>query len=104
MTHIVRYIFLGALALIPLFIVVQVVLWVNKLSFDFVIWLSYYTNSTLISALIIILSILMLPHDHQKYYKDTEMKNTSVIPSYLNQRLLHNRDRFGHNASPLPDQ
>jgi uncharacterized membrane protein len=60
MTHIVRYIFLGALALIPLFIVVQVVLWVNKLSFDFVIWLSYYTNSTLISALIIILSILIL--------------------------------------------
>jgi len=60
MSQIIRYIFVGALALIPLFIVVQVVLWVNKLSFDFIVWLSNYTNSSMINAIIILVSILSL--------------------------------------------
>jgi len=60
MSQIIRYIFVGALALIPLFIVVQVILWVNKLSYDFIIWLSNYTDSSMISAIIILVSIFAL--------------------------------------------
>ena len=60
MKQFIRYIFVGALALIPLFIVVQVVLWVNKLSLDFFKWLSAYTNSELYSAIIILITILIL--------------------------------------------
>lgn len=60
MKQIIRYVFVGALALIPLFIVLQVVIWVNKLSFEFFAWLSNYTNSTLYSAIIVFFSILIL--------------------------------------------
>jgi uncharacterized membrane protein len=60
MGQLFRYILVGALALIPLFIVVQVVLWVNTLSFNFFVWLSNYTNNTLYSAIIILISIIIL--------------------------------------------
>ncbi len=60
MGQLFRYILVGALALIPLFIVVQVVLWINTLSFNFFVWLSNYTNNTLYSAIIILISIIIL--------------------------------------------
>lgn len=42
-----RYVFVGALALIPLFIVIQLVLWVNKFSVELFETVSSYTNSGL---------------------------------------------------------
>jgi len=60
MSQLLRYIFVGALALIPLFIVLQVVLWVNKLSIDTFKQIFMLTNNTLYSIIIIFISILIL--------------------------------------------
>ncbi len=60
MGQLLRYIFVGALALIPLFIVVQVVFWVNRLSIDLFREISVYTNSTLYSSLILLITVLLL--------------------------------------------
>jgi uncharacterized membrane protein len=60
MSQLIRYIFVGALALIPLFIVVQVVFWVNKLSLDFFKWVSNYTNNEWYSAVVILISLMIL--------------------------------------------
>ena len=60
MKQLIRYIFVGALALIPLFIVVQVIFWVNKLSLDFFKWISRYTNNELYTVIIILITLLVL--------------------------------------------
>jgi uncharacterized membrane protein len=60
LTQLIRYILVGALALIPLFIVVQVIFWVNKLSLDFFAWLSNYTNNELYSVVIILITLVIL--------------------------------------------
>ena len=60
MKQLIRYIFVGALALIPLFIVVQVIFWVNKLSLDFFKWISKYTNNELYTVIIILITLLVL--------------------------------------------
>jgi len=60
MSLLFRYVLIGALALIPLFIVVQVVFWVNQLSVDLFQQISLYTNSTLYSSLIIAVTIFIL--------------------------------------------
>lgn len=60
MKKIIRYIFLGILAFIPLFIVVQVVIYVNKMSLDLFVWVSKYTNNELYSGIIIVTTILIL--------------------------------------------
>lgn len=55
-----RYIFLGALALIPLLVVVQLIFWLNSLSvrlFDFV---SSYTNSPLYTVALFVFIVLTL--------------------------------------------
>jgi len=60
MKQLMRYIFLGALALIPLLVVVQLIFWVNSISkklFDFV---SSYTNSPLYTIGLFILIIIIL--------------------------------------------
>ncbi len=55
-----RYIFVGTLALIPLIIVVQLVLWVNQLSIDLFDFVSSYTNSTGYTVGIFIFTIVTL--------------------------------------------
>jgi len=60
MSQFIRYIFVGTLALIPLFIVVQVVFWVNALSLDLFAWVSNYTNSSLYSGIILFVSVFIL--------------------------------------------
>ena len=60
MGQLFRYIFVGALALIPLFIVIQVVFWINKLSVDLFQGISSYTNSTLYSSLILLITVILL--------------------------------------------
>lgn len=60
MKQIIRYIFVGALALIPLLVVVQLIFWINSLSvrlFDFV---SSYTNSPLYTIGLFTIVIVLL--------------------------------------------
>lgn len=56
-----RYLFVGALALIPLFVVIQLVLWVKSLTIQLFDFVSSYTNSGLytFAILIIIVSFLV---------------------------------------------
>jgi uncharacterized membrane protein len=55
-----RYLFVGALALIPLVVVVQLVFWVKSLGLDFFDYLSGITNNVSITYLIIVTTILIL--------------------------------------------
>ena len=55
-----RYIFIGALALIPLFIVVQLLFWVNTLSIELFVFVSSYTNDNLFTAAILVFTVLLL--------------------------------------------
>ncbi|MEA3512457.1 MAG: DUF502 domain-containing protein [Campylobacterota bacterium] len=55
-----RYIFVGALALIPLLIVIQLIFWVNELSTDLFVFVSSYTNSTTYTLILFIVITLLL--------------------------------------------
>ncbi len=55
-----RYIFIGTLALIPLFIVIQLVFWIKTLSLDLFDFVSSYTNSSLYTAIVFIITISIL--------------------------------------------
>jgi uncharacterized membrane protein len=55
-----RYIFVGILALIPLFIVVQLVLWIKTLSCDLIDFVSNYTNSTLYTMILLVVVLFLL--------------------------------------------
>ena len=55
-----RYIFVGTLALIPLLIVVQLVLWLKGLSFQLFDFVSSYTNSSLFTIVILFITIMIL--------------------------------------------
>jgi uncharacterized membrane protein len=55
-----KYLFVGALALIPLIVVIQLVYWVQSLGLDFFRYLSSITNSTVMSSVIITLTIFFL--------------------------------------------
>ena len=55
-----RYVFVGALALIPLLIVVQLVLWVNSLSIDLFDFVSSYTNSSAYTLGLFLFTIVTL--------------------------------------------
>ncbi len=54
------YVFVGALALIPLFIVVQLVLWVNEITVRLFDFISSYTNSSFFTLILFILVTLLL--------------------------------------------
>jgi len=56
-----RYLFVGALALIPLFVVIQLVFWVKSLTIQLFDFVSSYTNSGLytFALFIIIISLLV---------------------------------------------
>lgn len=60
MKQFVRYIFIGALALIPLLAVVQMILWVNSISIQFFDFVSSYTNSPLYTSVLFIVVIMIL--------------------------------------------
>lgn len=55
-----RYVFVGALALIPLFVVIQLVFWVQALSIDLFAFISSYTNSTMYTTALFIFTIIIL--------------------------------------------
>ena len=60
MKQLIRYIFLGALALIPLLVVVQLIFWINSLSKDLFVFVSSYTNSPLYTGGLFLLVIIIL--------------------------------------------
>lgn len=60
MKQLVRYIFVGALALIPLLVVVQMIFWVNSISVQFFDFVSSYTNSPLYTAVLFAIVIVIL--------------------------------------------
>lgn len=60
MKQLLRYIFLGALALIPLLVVVQLIFWINSLSKELFAFVSSYTNSPLYTVGLFVLVIIIL--------------------------------------------
>jgi len=55
-----RYLFVGALALIPFFIVVQLVFWAKQLTIDLFDFVSSYTNSGFYTFAILVFVVLLL--------------------------------------------
>jgi len=55
-----RYLFVGALALIPLFVVIQLVLWVKSLTLQLFDFVSYYTNNPLYTLAILLVIMILL--------------------------------------------
>lgn len=55
-----RYIFVGALALIPLFIVIQLVLWVNTQTVQLFEFVFSYTSNTMYTVAIFVVTIIIL--------------------------------------------
>jgi len=60
MKQLLRYIFLGALALIPLLVVVQLIFWINSISKQLFVFVSSYTNSTMYTVGLFLLVIIIL--------------------------------------------
>lgn len=55
-----RYILIGALALVPLFVVVQIIMWAESIAQDVLEYLFIYTNNTFLSVGILIVILLFL--------------------------------------------
>jgi len=55
-----RYVFVGALAFIPLLIVVQLIILLNRYSIDFFKYVSSYTNSTTYTLILFVVITLLL--------------------------------------------
>jgi uncharacterized membrane protein len=60
MKQLIRYIFLGALAIMPFLLVVQMILWVNSISIQFFDFVSSYTNNPLYTTILFIIVIILL--------------------------------------------
>jgi uncharacterized membrane protein len=60
MKYILRYLFIGTLALIPLAIVIQVVVWIKNLSVDLFTFVSSYTNSSVYTVVIFLFTLFIL--------------------------------------------
>lgn len=60
MKQLFRYIFLGALALIPLLVVIQLIFWINSISKQLFVFVSSYTNSTLYTIVLFLMVLIVL--------------------------------------------
>jgi uncharacterized membrane protein len=78
-----RYIFVGALALIPLLIVVQLVFWVNRLTIDLFAFVSSFTNSTGFTIGIFVFTIILLAFVGSSIEKVGKSYLVSVIDMIL---------------------
>lgn len=79
-----RYIFVGAVALIPLFIVIQLVLWVKEISIQLFDFVSSYTNSTGYTFVLFVLVIFLLAAVGSSIEKAGKSFVVSVIDTILN--------------------
>ena len=55
-----RYIFVGALALVPLFLVIQLLIWINNLTVNLFQFVSLFTNNALYTSGVFVVTILFL--------------------------------------------
>ena len=55
-----RYLFVGAVALIPLLVIVQLIFWIKSLTVDLFVFVSSYTNSGIYTFALILFIIVML--------------------------------------------
>lgn len=55
-----RYVFVGALALIPLLVVVQMIFWINSIMIQFFDFVSSYTNNPLYTTALFVIVIMIL--------------------------------------------
>ena len=78
-----RYVFVGAVALIPLFIVIQLVLWVKEISIQLFDFVSSYTNSTGYTFVLFIVVILLLAAVGSSIEKAGKSFLVSVIDTIL---------------------
>jgi len=78
-----RYIFVGTLALIPLFIVIQLVLWLNNLSMELFAFVSSYTNSSLYTSGVFIFTIMTLAFVGSSIEKAGKSFVVSIIDKIL---------------------
>lgn len=60
MKQLIRYIFLGTLALIPLLVVIQLIFWINSISKELFVFVSSYTNSSIYTIGLFALVIIIL--------------------------------------------
>ena len=79
-----RYIFVGALALIPLLIVIQLIIILNDLTVDLFDYISSYTNSTLYTMLLFIVTILVLAAIGSSIEKAGKSYVVSIIDNIFN--------------------
>lgn len=55
-----RYIFVGALALVPLFLVIQLLIWINNITVNLFQFVSLFTNNALYTSAVFVVTILFL--------------------------------------------
>lgn len=79
-----RYLFVGALALIPFFIVIQLVFWAKRLTIDLFDFVSSYTNSGLYTFAILVFVVLLLALIGSSIEKAGKSFVVSLIDSILN--------------------
>ena len=60
MKQLIRYIFLGTLALIPLLVVLQLIFWINSITKELFVFVSSYTNSPLYTFGLFALVVIIL--------------------------------------------
>lgn len=60
MKKLFKYILIGVLALIPLFVIIQLIFWVNKFSIGLFNFVLSYTNNPFYTALIFLFSLLII--------------------------------------------
>lgn len=83
MKQLIRYIFLGALALIPLLVVVQLIFWVNSISKQLFVFVSSYTNSPLYTVGLFLLVIIILALVGSSIERAGKSYLVSIIDSIL---------------------
>ena len=79
-----RYLFVGSLAVIPLFVVVKIIFWAKALSVDLFTYVSSYTNNEVFTALIIASTIIMLAVIGSSIEKAGKSFIISIIENVLN--------------------
>jgi uncharacterized membrane protein len=79
-----KYIFIGAIALVPLVIVIQLVFWVNSISVKLFQFVSSYTNNTLFTIGLFIFTLLLLAFVGASIEKAGKSFIISTIDKILN--------------------
>ena len=85
MKQLIRYIFLGTLALIPLLVVIQLIFWINSITKELFVFVSSYTNSPLYTFGLFALVIIILAVVGSSIEKAGKSYFVSIIDKLLEQ-------------------